>query len=465
MKLHKTNISQPIFLLVVLVSGMTPQADGRAANKPTHTVYDAVNLLYLSDAILTPDDEVDDTPEVSLLYSPAKSSLPASDADSLLARIIHAKKMERNDLEANCALLISQLQAQGKNCEADQVLEYCETKRSEINSQIGFYHKVRGDQRKLFTQVWHSIKGSAESIWYRIGPTGRNFLRNLGQESLQIVASGGTLSGTTLKGLVKHQIKAMGRQRIRETVYKGVERLLLGQMEIARAAGVDICAEEPATEESSTGKEETAPSGAILQYTLTAINVDFYWDTLLPKRDQFDSCGSLWPSDDSEHFQPITFTLTIDTKNKTLTGHMEGQRKIENYTSGGYAGGLDALENQSFTILLDGPYQFSEPNEGVVQAFQGTAQLTLTMDGKRFCTYSELPAGGGDPVVKTYWVTGADTKKLTTPYTLYVTTYNGETGFMQLILTSQSWGENTNFSFISQELELSPNELDEIWQE
>jgi hypothetical protein len=61
----------------------------------------------------------------------------------------------------------------------------------------------------------------------------------------------GNLSGSTLKQLLKHTAKSMGRERIREIVYKGVSRLLQGQIAIAQEAGVDICEDEESAEDTS----------------------------------------------------------------------------------------------------------------------------------------------------------------------------------------------------------------------
>jgi len=101
-------------------------------------------------------------------------------------------------------------------------------------------HDKRGDRRKAPTKIWHWLKRSGRGFWYRIGPIGRTFLRQLGPEVLQMAATGG-LSGGMLKNLIKHVAKSMGRDRIRQIVYQGVSRLLQGQIELAQAAGVDIC--------------------------------------------------------------------------------------------------------------------------------------------------------------------------------------------------------------------------------
>jgi hypothetical protein len=55
----------------------------------------------------------------------------------------------------------------------------------------------------------------------------------------------------------------MGRDRIRQIVYQGVARLLQGQIELAQAAGVDICEpdeEETIEDQSASESDETASS-------------------------------------------------------------------------------------------------------------------------------------------------------------------------------------------------------------
>lgn len=228
-------------LLLAFLINLLPAASVKASSEPFTTLEEAAALLYISDAILTPEEEIDDAPDgtggLQLLTSP----LNEIDAKPLLARYIHAKKMQRNDLDAQSRLLESYYRARGDDCSADRVKSYWTERRSEINSQIGYFHKLRGDQRKPLTKVWHSLKRSASGFWHRIGPLGRNFLRSLGDEALQIVISGGSLSGATLKNLIKHTARTMGRERIKEAVFQGVQKLLQGQLEIAQAAGVDLC--------------------------------------------------------------------------------------------------------------------------------------------------------------------------------------------------------------------------------
>lgn len=243
-----------LFLLLIFSCSLIPFKPVQAKGKITKTIDDAAALMYISDTILLDESELDDSPEAIGMLSLVQKRSADIDTNPLLARIIHAKKMQRNDLDANCKLLTARLRAEGKDCEADKVNSYCQKKRSEINSQIGFYRKMRGDQRKFFTRMWHSMKRNSSNFWHKIGPIGRNILRKVGPEVLQVVVSGGTLNSGVLKTIFKHHARSAVRDRIKQVVFQGVQRLLQGQIEIAQAAGVDICDPEEKSAQSESEK-------------------------------------------------------------------------------------------------------------------------------------------------------------------------------------------------------------------
>jgi hypothetical protein len=60
----------------------------------------------------------------------------------------------------------------------------------------------------------------------------------VGDEAFEVAASGGSLSGGAFKRLLKQAAKSTAREELKRTVYQGMERLLQGQVKIARAAGV-----------------------------------------------------------------------------------------------------------------------------------------------------------------------------------------------------------------------------------
>jgi hypothetical protein len=247
--------SKSIILLTIFLLGLIPIYPAHAEDSVQRSLDDAVAFMYISDALLTEESELDDSSSSIGALSPSTAYPLEVDTNPLLARIIHSKKMQRNDLDAVCKLLTSRLRGEGKECEANKVQSHCDERRAEINSQIGFYHKMRGDQRKLFTRIWHSIKRNSSNFWHRIGPVGRNFLRQVGPAALQMATTGG-LNSSALKNLIKHTAKSMGRERIKQVVYQGVQRLLQSQIDLALAAGVDIC--DPDSELSSSEREEKA---------------------------------------------------------------------------------------------------------------------------------------------------------------------------------------------------------------
>jgi hypothetical protein len=299
-----------ILLLVFCISGI-PARPTLAEESISHKISDAYALMYISDAILLPDPEIDDSIETSWLSSPAMNTYQKSDADPLLARMIHAKKMERNDLDAACRLLQAYLIGQDQECEAQKAKEYCQSKRAEINAQIGYFRKLRGDRRKFFTRIWHSVKRGARNFWQRIGKFGRNFLRNLGEEALQIVLTGGSLSGGALKKLIKHHAKTMGRKRIKEIVYTGVQKMLQGQLDIAKAAGIDICKEEEKEETQVASEEQEQEEQESLEFNLPTSGV---WDL---------SCQHTHEAVVKD-FPDVTWKLKITWDSKYFEGYIDG---------------------------------------------------------------------------------------------------------------------------------------------
>ena len=202
--------SKSIILLIVFSFSLFPRHTVHAKENIQRSIDDAASLMYISDALLTEESELGDSTAAPGNPSPSKSNSEDVDTNPLLARIIHAKKMQRNDLDAMCKLLTAKLRSEGKDCEANKVQSYCQEKRGEINSQIGFYHKMRGDQRKLFTKMWHSIKRNSSNFWHRIGPLGRNFLRQVGPAALQMVTTGGFNSSALKNSLTHSEINGTG---------------------------------------------------------------------------------------------------------------------------------------------------------------------------------------------------------------------------------------------------------------
>jgi len=265
-------------LLVIFLTSLIPFSVVRAETDLKRDLNDAVSFLYVSEAILLDKDipeEVFRNP--GLLSQAYDDPVPLSE-DAVLAGMLTAAKNMRNDLDANCRLLKNNLRQQGKDCEADKVQSYCTDHKTRINSLIGSLHAKRGDKRKGPTKIWHFLKRSGKGLWTRIGKVGRTFLRRLGPEVLHMVATGG-FSGGALRKLIKQVAKSIGREHIRRVVYKGVQRLLQGQVNILQAAGVNICSD---AEETSTTEDNNEPSNCSDNTW-----VDSYWNgAVLPKLEE-----------------------------------------------------------------------------------------------------------------------------------------------------------------------------------
>ena len=224
-------------LLLVFCFSLVPFGAGQAEG-PGRTFAEARSLLYLGGVFLEDEASLDTAVRSPGLMAPAPVVRQVEGAEEILNRMIHATKQERNDHDANCRQLTRRYQSAGDQ-EAVQKLEsYCKVEHKKLTNRISFLRKVRGDRRKLFTRWWHSVKRSSTNLWRRIGPLGRNILRKVGDEAFNAVASGGSLSGGVVRRLVKQSLRITAREKLKHMVYRGVERLLQGQVKIALEAGV-----------------------------------------------------------------------------------------------------------------------------------------------------------------------------------------------------------------------------------
>ena len=94
-----------ILLLVTFLFSLLPSSSVQAEEVIQHSIDDAISLMYISDALLTDESELDDSPGSIGMLSPIQDVSLEADTNPLLARIIHAKKMQRSDQDANCQLL------------------------------------------------------------------------------------------------------------------------------------------------------------------------------------------------------------------------------------------------------------------------------------------------------------------------------------------------------------------------
>jgi hypothetical protein len=263
-----------LFLLLIFIISLFPADLGRAEEMVQRSLDDAISLMYVSDAILFGDVDQEEASSSSGLLSPVYDG-PETDLDNgKLAAMIHAAKMERNDLDKDCEILINRNRAAGKDCEADRIKESCAAKRTAINSRIGKLHKLRGDRRRWGTKTWHFVKRQGRTAWYKLGPSGRRFFHKMGPDLMQMVATGG-FSGSAFKTIFKAHLKrTFGKKQISKMVLKGIQRRMMGQMEIAQAAGLDIC--DPDEDQTQTEPDE-ATTGDIQSGGLSSIPDGARW--------------------------------------------------------------------------------------------------------------------------------------------------------------------------------------------
>ncbi|MFO8036062.1 MAG: hypothetical protein R6U57_05500 [Anaerolineales bacterium] len=236
--------SKSWFLLLVFGVSLLPLTPVLAEEVPLKTFEDALALAYASHSILLGEvDEEEAARARGGLMAPARGS-QADEGKAALGSLIHATKQQRNSLDDKCRGLKAAAKAEDAKCKQQVLNDYCSAQRAKLNRRIGLLHKLRGDQRKLFTRLWHSIKRSGDRIWHAVGPVGRRILRRAGQDALKIAESGGSLSLSVVKQILIRHAVDVGVEELDRLVTRGIDRFLFGQVALARAAGVQNCTEE-----------------------------------------------------------------------------------------------------------------------------------------------------------------------------------------------------------------------------
>jgi hypothetical protein len=277
-------------LLLVFSLSLVPFSVGQA-EFPDRTFEEARSLLYLGDAFLEDEANLDTAVYFPELMAPAPGIQRAEGAEEVMNRMIHAAKQERNDLDANCRQLTRRYQTAGDQEAVRKLNAYCDSERQRLTNRIGFLHKLRGDRRKLFTRWWHSIKRSSANLWRRIGPLGRNILRKLGDEAFNTVVQGGSLGGGVARDILKRALTSTGRGMIKDAaqrmVLQGMQKLVEGQVQIARAAGVledgeaadDGAGDEPEMENTEPTISFTGQRNFVCTETGEEIPIEVSFDT------------------------------------------------------------------------------------------------------------------------------------------------------------------------------------------
>jgi len=245
----------------------------------------------------------------------------------------------------------------------------------------------------------------------------------------------------------------------------GIQHLVQGQIEIAQAAGVDICDPEEEAKSSKVENTEEISQEEVLKFSISSEEIVFSWDGLLdpPDDDNYYDCGSLYPDVD-DLFEQTTINFQIDPVNKTITTEkIQGKRTIEHIGEW-----RSSLLHQSFVLKIEGPYEVEETTENVVLLLKGYAKLSMTLDGYRKCHYWENPESG-DLVSKYITIDRIQTINFDdTPYELIVFTEDGQSAEVSLILGFENdpWGNDyTGFFIKASGHTISTEEMQMIWPE
>ena len=317
------------FLLLTFLLSFIPVHSVQAEQEIAKSLSDSFALLYVSDAILLNDIVDDETSSNSKVSSLTLTGYLPDETTDLINQMINATKAQRNDHDQKCRETIEIYRQQGKTCEVDQTNAYCKSKRAELTSKIAALRKKRGgDMRKWFTKQWHGLKRAGAKFWHQIGPLGRKFLREVGPQALKIVAAGGPGTEALLRNLIKHTVKNMARQRAKQIGIQALQRILKIQIDVASAAGVDICEED---EEKTEGESEAQDQ-----------EKDISSDFNLPTSGVWDlTCQDTHDVD--KYYQTVVWNVTIDWKARSFKGLIEAQGD-QIYTTEGAYGAPDIVE-------------------------------------------------------------------------------------------------------------------------
>ena len=143
---------------------------------------------------------------------------------------LNAAKRELRELEVSQRVALAELSDPGDSCEREAVERTYRAEKQRLRENVRALRQIRGDRRGFLSKAWH-----------RIGPSGRRILRAFGDESLEILRSGGSLHG----GVARRILFRIGRREITDTALRAVTRKSHGRSATAVGAAVDECQERP----------------------------------------------------------------------------------------------------------------------------------------------------------------------------------------------------------------------------
>ena len=232
-----------ITLLLIILLGLVPFGPVSAGSPAEGSLDGSLALLYASRSILLGEVDLEEANRAQDVLMSVQSE-QENNAGEALDHLIHATKQQRNELNDSCRTLKAAYRAENKTCELQLLTDYCKAEEAKLNQRLGLLHKLRGDRRKFFTRLWHSLKRSGNRVWTAVGPIGRRILRNVGSEAAEVVLSGGSLGGGVIRKLVIKEARNVGEAELNRLLERGLGRFMQSQAALAVAAEVANCTAE-----------------------------------------------------------------------------------------------------------------------------------------------------------------------------------------------------------------------------
>lgn len=168
---------------------------------------------------------------------------------------------------------------------------------------------------------------------------GRSILRRVGDEAFNVVVSGGSLN---VGGLLKQAAESTIRDKLTRVMYAGVARMLVGQVEIARAAGLmeESSPEIPETNLNEAAAEQDSSDQQLADSQNGEESLEEEEQEQEPPR--VTASGTLAEAMsgalNTSHPMGTSFQLTADFAAGTISGSLEGSRTS---TPGGWMNCFD----------------------------------------------------------------------------------------------------------------------------
>jgi hypothetical protein len=280
----------------------------------------------------------------------------------------------------------------------------------EMNQLNGALEELRKEwrrQKRFFPKLVKPFKQAGGWFWHQIGPAGRQILRAVGDDLIQIVVAGDPISGRVIKMLILKHARTLGREKAKEWLVRLALRDRSGPAE-----------EEPATAgsggEGEEGEELTfdefwATVYADLQSQRLHCNeelVRYYRECLERNVEAVEDEQSLLESCDSflrnmrsfperatledtafrHRDDDNTFTLTYDVE----SGEVSGRYEVV-FVDVGYGSTPEEVQINSCTVSM--VYDFTGRISAADCTLTGSGVRTVEHEGGDRCAWMESEVG------------------------------------------------------------------------